>query len=108
MEMGKRIRCKRKISRNEYYVRLPSPHLGRNLVLAAPIDTSGETSYAQVGDVESDDVLRVLLVTVKPNPRSHNPYTNEKQPTTHIAQTFENDNSNLTITYHNVREPTRF
>jgi hypothetical protein len=41
------------ISKNEQKDHLPFPHYCRNLVLAVSIDTSGETSSVQAGDVES-------------------------------------------------------
>jgi hypothetical protein len=39
-----------KIIKNEWNNNLPFPHHCRNLVLAVPIDTSGETSFAHAGD----------------------------------------------------------
>jgi hypothetical protein len=50
------------IRKNEPNVFLPFPYYCRSLVLAVPIDTSGETSYVQEGDAERDSVWWVLLV----------------------------------------------
>jgi hypothetical protein len=40
------------IRKNELNVFLPFPYYCRSLVLAVPIDTSGETSSVQAGDAE--------------------------------------------------------
>jgi hypothetical protein len=40
------------IIKNEWNNNLPFPHHYRNLVLAVPIDTSGETSSVHAGDAE--------------------------------------------------------
>jgi hypothetical protein len=54
---------------------LPFPYYYRILVLAIPIDTSGETSSVEEGDVERDGFWWVLLVLDKTNLRSYNPHT---------------------------------
>jgi hypothetical protein len=51
------------------------------MVLTTPIDTLSETSSAQEGDAERINVLRVLLVTDKPNLGSCNPFVDKKHPT---------------------------
>jgi hypothetical protein len=59
------------IRKNEQNDFLRFPHYYKNLVLAVPIDTSGETSSKQEGDDESTDVWWVFLVTYKLNLRSY-------------------------------------
>jgi hypothetical protein len=44
------------IKKNEQDDHLPFPHYYRILVLVVPINTLGETSFAQVGDAERVDV----------------------------------------------------
>jgi hypothetical protein len=75
---------------NDSCIELPFPYYYRNLVLATPIDTSGETSSAQAGDAERADVLRFLLVMVNPNPGYDNPCAYKKQPTNGCIGETEN------------------
>jgi hypothetical protein len=63
------------IRKNEPNVFLPFPYYCRSLVLAVPIDTSGETSSVQAGDAERASVWWVLLVLDKLNLGSYNPCT---------------------------------
>jgi hypothetical protein len=63
------------------------------MVLATQIDTSGETSYAQAGDVERASVLRVLLVTIKLNLGSYNLCADNMQ----LSRGFVVGNKNLRL-----------
>jgi hypothetical protein len=69
-----RIMCTRLINNNELNYHLPFPSCCRNLVLAVPIDTSGETYSAQVGDAERASVCWVFLVIDKLNLWSYKPF----------------------------------
>jgi hypothetical protein len=67
--------------KNDSRINLHFPYCFRNLICVAPIDTFGETSSVQEGDAERVSVLRVLLVTIKPNLGSYNPCVDKKKPT---------------------------
>jgi hypothetical protein len=55
------------LGKNELGDFLPLPYYCRSLVLTVPIDTSGDTSFAQESDVEGPSVWWVLLVIDKLN-----------------------------------------
>jgi hypothetical protein len=65
--------CTNTIRYNELNDCLPFPQYHRSPVLAVPIDTSGETSFVQEGDVERASVWWFFLVIDKPNLVSYKP-----------------------------------
>jgi hypothetical protein len=70
-----------KMRKNDSHISLPFPYCCGNLVLGAPIDTSGETLSMQAVVFERASVLRVFLVTDKPNLGYYSPCVNKKHPT---------------------------
>jgi hypothetical protein len=60
---------------NEKNVCLPFPYYYRILVLAFPIDTSGETSFGKVGDAERASVWWFFMVFNKLNLWYYNLHT---------------------------------